>query len=388
MPPLESDMKMISGPPKKGHSGGKKGKGKRSFSKGKGPSSGGGGKKGYSKGSRADDDDDDRQPQPSSSSSKGKGKNGRGGKSSYRPVPPKKEIEEIEALADRILIEKPKSGQFLSDHSKKFFSDLPISSKTLCGLKDAGFVTMTQIQRAAIPHALAGRDMLAEARTGSGKTLAFLVPVLETLFRERFTPGMDGVGALIISPVRELAYQIFQVLKEVGRNHDFAAGCVVGGRDLAAEQKGLGRMNVLVSTPGRLVQHLEESVNFDLAQLKVLVLDEADRILDLGFKESMASVLESLPSGEKKRQSLLFSATLRPNIQQLAAVALKQNREILSLGGSGGGSGGGVALRLQQTYCRGVGHCILHGVVIAYLIRKNSCLLSTVECKSSSILQD
>ncbi|ELR21347.1 atpdependent rna helicase ddx10, putative [Acanthamoeba castellanii str. Neff] len=150
------------------------------------------------------------------------------------------------------------------------FKDLPISSRSLQGLEKGGWKVMTDIQRATLPHTLAGRDVLAAAKTGSGKTLAFVV--LEKLFRMKWTTE-DGLGALIISPTRELALQIFEVLCTAGSNHQLSA-----------------------------------------------VLDEADRILDMGFEKTVNSIVESLP---RTRQTLLFSATQTRSVKQLARLSLK-----------------------------------------------------------------
>ena len=114
------------------------------------------------------------------------------------------------------------------------FDELPLSTPTLRGLSDASFTRMTAVQRAALPHALVGRDVLATAKTGSGKTLAFLIPLLECLHRDRWC-HLDGTGALVLTPTRELATQIFGVLAKVGARHDFSAGLVTGGHDLAVE---------------------------------------------------------------------------------------------------------------------------------------------------------
>ena len=198
------------------------------------------------------------------------------------------------------------------------FTDLPLSPNTLDGLKTCGYSVPTEIQRESIPLALCGRDILGAAKTGSGKTLAFLIPVLELLWRERWTP-MDGVGALIISPTRELAYQTFEVLRKVGCRHDFSAGLVIGGKDVASEKERIGHMNILVCTPGRLLQHMDQTANFDCTSLKILVLDEADRILDLGFERTMNAVVENLPT---KRQTLLLSATQTKSVRDLARLSL------------------------------------------------------------------
>jgi hypothetical protein len=167
----------------------------------------------------------------------------------------------------------------------KAFSGLPISEPTkrgiqltyaqICafkafpGLKKAFFVDMTEIQRQSIPVSLKGKDVLASARTGSGKTLAFLVPVLEILYRQKWGPT-DGLGALIISPTRELAVQIFEVLRSIGAYHSFSAGMVIGGKNLKDERDRLAKMNILVATPGRLLQHMDQTYGFDCDNLQVL----------------------------------------------------------------------------------------------------------------------
>ncbi|KAG8658185.1 DEAD-box ATP-dependent RNA helicase 32 isoform X2 [Manihot esculenta] len=200
------------------------------------------------------------------------------------------------------------------------FSELPMSKKTLDGLKKSDYVSMTEIQRASLPHALCGRDILGAAKTGSGKTLAFVIPVLEKLHRERWGHE-DGVGSIIISPTRELAGQLFDVLKAVGRYHNFSAGLLIGGRkEIDTEKERVNELNILVCTPGRLLQHMDETLNFDCSQVQVLVLDEADRILDVGFKKTLNAIISQLP---KHRQTLLFSATQTKSIQDLARLSLK-----------------------------------------------------------------
>lgn len=151
----------------------------------------------------------------------------------------------------------------------QFFDDLPITQKTADGLKRANFRQLTDIQRKAIPLALAKRDVLGAAKTGSGKTLAFLIPVLEILERARWTRD-DGLGALVISPTRELAVQIFEVLKKIGRNHSFSAGLIIGGKDFQTEKERIALMNILIATPGRLLQHMDQSIGFDCDNLQML----------------------------------------------------------------------------------------------------------------------
>ncbi|KAK0220932.1 P-loop containing nucleoside triphosphate hydrolase protein [Armillaria nabsnona] len=208
---------------------------------------------------------------------------------------------------------------FVSPEDLKAFTDLPISDYTKRGLKKAFFVNMTDIQAKSIPVSLKGKDVLGAARTGSGKTLAFLIPVLEILYRRKWGPS-DGLGALIISPTRELAVQIFDVLRSIGGYHSFSAGLVIGGKNLKDERDRLSRMNILVATPGRLLQHMDQTFGFESDNLQVLVLDEADRILDMGFSRTLSALLAHLP---KSRQTLLFSATQTQSVSDLARLSLK-----------------------------------------------------------------
>lgn len=198
------------------------------------------------------------------------------------------------------------------------FADLPITEATARGLKEANFVSMTDIQRKCIPLALKGEDIMGTARTGSGKTLAFLVPVIERLVHSNIT-GLDGLAALIISPTRELAVQIFEVLTKIGKHNSFSAGLVTGGKDVQYEKERVARMNILVGTPGRVSQHLNETFGMDTSNLQVLVLDEADRCLDMGFKKQIDSIVSHL---SPERQTLLFSATQSDSIKDLARLSL------------------------------------------------------------------
>ncbi|NWX05816.1 DDX10 helicase, partial [Caloenas nicobarica] len=199
------------------------------------------------------------------------------------------------------------------------FSDFPLSRKTLKGLQEAQYRVVTEIQRQTIGLALQGKDVLGAAKTGSGKTLAFIVPALELLYRQQWTSA-DGLGVLIISPTRELAYQTFKVLRKVGKNHEFSAGLIIGGKDLKEESERIHHINMLICTPGRLLQHMDETSYFYASDLQMLILDEADRILDMGFADTMNAIIENLP---KKRQTLLFSATQTKSVKDLARLSLK-----------------------------------------------------------------
>lgn len=116
--------------------------------------------------------------------------------------------------------------------------------------------------------ALQGKDILGAAQTGSGKTLAFLIPLLEVLFCKQWTK-YDGLGALVITPTRELAYQIFETLRKIGIHHDFSAGLIIGGKDLKFESKRMDQCNIVICTPGRLLQHMDENPLFDCVNMQV-----------------------------------------------------------------------------------------------------------------------
>ncbi|KAG5971829.1 ATP-dependent RNA helicase dbp4 [Claviceps digitariae] len=226
----------------------------------------------------------------------------------------KRDQDDLQKLDQAVTDLDPKSADI------KAFTDLPLSQPTASGLKASHFQTLTEVQQQAIPLALKNNDILGAAKTGSGKTLAFLIPVLEKLYRAQWTE-YDGLGALIISPTRELAVQIFEVLRKIGRYHVFSAGLVIGGKNLKEEAERLSRMNILVCTPGRMLQHLDQTAGFDANNLQILVLDEADRIMDMGFQSAVDALVEHLP---KSRQTLMFSATQSKKVSDLARLSLNE----------------------------------------------------------------
>ncbi|CAJ0850760.1 5469_t:CDS:10 [Entrophospora sp. SA101] len=170
-----------------------------------------------------------------------------------------KEINELEEKCQSLNVEA----------SFQKFNELPISPPTLEGLQQANFIEMTEIQQKAIPLALKGKDILGAAKTGSGKTLAFLIPLIELLYRNKWTQ-LDGLGALVIAPTRELAVQIFEVLRKIGNRHFLSAGLIIGGKDVQIEQERINRMNILICTPGRLLQHMDQTAYFECSNLQIL----------------------------------------------------------------------------------------------------------------------
>src|ERR1700688_2766797 len=190
------------------------------------------------------------------------------------------------------------------------FSELAISDYTKERLSSAGFSIPTPVQAAAIPTALAGKDVLATAQTGTGKTLAFLIPIIERLLQDK-TPG---IAALVLVPTRELAMQVVEQYNDLRGKQLSPAALVVGGLAEGSQLNALRQgARIVVATPGRLEDFLDRKlVNF--RALRVLILDEADRMLDMGFLPSIRRIAAVLP---KERQTMCFSATLEASVVHL-----------------------------------------------------------------------
>ncbi|GMM36534.1 ATP-dependent RNA helicase [Saccharomycopsis crataegensis] len=201
------------------------------------------------------------------------------------------------------------------------FVDLNLSEPTLKAISEMGFTKMTKVQARTIPPLLAGKDVLGAAKTGSGKTLAFLIPAIELLYSLKFKPR-NGTGVVVVSPTRELALQIFGVARELMKHHTQTFGIVIGGANRRAEAEKLVKgVNLLIATPGRLLDHLQNTKGFVFKNLKALVIDEADRILEIGFEEEMKQIIKILPN--ENRQSMLFSATQTTKVDDLARISLR-----------------------------------------------------------------
>src|SRR5438093_3582987 len=198
------------------------------------------------------------------------------------------------------------------------FDTLPLDPKLLRAVADQGYATMTPIQAKAIPIVLAGRDVMGAAQTGTGKTAAFSIPLLQKMLRHENTsasPARLPVRALVLAPTRELADQVAANVKAYARHTLLRSTVVFGGIDMKQQTAELKRgVEVLIATPGRLLDHIE-SKNCSLNQVEYVVLDEADRMLDIGFLPDLQRILSYLP---KARQTLLFSATFSPEIKRLA----------------------------------------------------------------------
>ena len=216
---------------------------------------------------------------------------------------------------------KPSAESNHDDIVTDNFEEAGLSEPTLRAIKDMGFSKMTQVQAKTIPPLLAGRDVLGAAKTGSGKTLAFLIPAIEMLYSLRFKPR-NGTGVVVVSPTRELALQIFGVARELMAHHSQTFGIVIGGANRRQEAEKLMKgVNLLIATPGRLLDHLQNTQGFVFKNLKALVIDEADRILEIGFEEEMKQIIKILPNED--RQSMLFSATQTTKVEDLARISLR-----------------------------------------------------------------
>lgn len=195
------------------------------------------------------------------------------------------------------------------------FQGLGLSEAMLQDLSKAGFTAPTPIQAQAIPPALAGRDVIGCAQTGTGKTAAFAIPMIERLA----TLPKGQPQALILAPTRELALQILATIEKLGRGRRISATVIMGGADMQAQVRGLRQQpDILVATPGRLLDHMWNGT-INLAPIKILVLDEADRMLDMGFAPQINQILDALPV---ERQTLLFSATLPADLTRLVQASV------------------------------------------------------------------
>ena len=271
------------------------------------------------------------------------------GNESQKPAPPKEVTKAANVTA---------AASILTDVK---FSSLAgrVSAATLQAIEQGmGFARMTDIQAKSIPPLLEGKDVLGAAKTGSGKTLAFLVPAIEQLLRANWRLHY-GTGVLIISPTRELSMQTYGVLYELMERHpSLSHGLVMGGANRQTEAQRLAKgVAILVATPGRLLDHLQNTADFVVRNLRMLIVDEADRIFDIGFEQEMHQIVRLLP--QQKRQTALFSATCSPKVDELVRSALKTNplkigvmeqREQLKEGGELGAEGLATCEGLEQGY--------------------------------------
>ncbi|MFL5707995.1 MAG: DEAD/DEAH box helicase, partial [Chloroflexota bacterium] len=195
------------------------------------------------------------------------------------------------------------------------FDQLGLSPELLRAVAHEGYTEPTPVQAQAIPLVLAGRDVLAGAQTGTGKTAAFVLPLIQRLHGSRPQTGPRAIRALILTPTRELALQVEESVRTYGAQHPIRSTTIYGGVGFDPQVRALrAGPEIVVATPGRLLDHLGQRT-IDLSRVEILVLDEADRMLDMGFIRDIRKILAVLPP---RRQNLLFSATFSDEIRRLA----------------------------------------------------------------------
>ncbi len=201
------------------------------------------------------------------------------------------------------------------------FEDLPLSASLRKGIREMGYLVPTPIQHRTIPEAVQGRDLIGTAQTGTGKTAAFLLPILERLMDK----PRGRIHALILTPTRELAVQAEGFLRQLGRHTTLRGAAVYGGVGMPEQERALrGGAEVIIATPGRLLDHMGRGY-VDFRSLSILVLDEGDRMLDMGFIPDVRRILSRLP---QERQTMLFSATMPPEVVQLARDFLRDPKMV------------------------------------------------------------
>ncbi|WP_457638881.1 DEAD/DEAH box helicase [Persephonella sp.] len=208
--------------------------------------------------------------------------------------------------------------------SKQSFKELPISKETLKSLERMGFKSPTEIQAKAIPIVMEGKDLIAQAQTGTGKTAAFGIPIVEKVH-----PKARKIQAIVLVPTRELAIQVTKEIKDIGRNKRIFALAVYGGKSIKHQIDFLkkGKDVVVVGTPGRVKDLIERGI-LKLSDVKIFVLDEADRMLDMGFIEDIQFIFDQTP---ENKQTLMFSATMPPAIKKLAEEFLRPDYQTVRI---------------------------------------------------------
>ena len=203
------------------------------------------------------------------------------------------------------------------------FADFGLDPKIQKAVSEQGYNTPTPIQAQAIPHVLAGSDLMGAAQTGTGKTAAFVLPIIQKILRHASSsasPARHPIRALVLTPTRELAVQVAENAASYSKHTDLRAAVVYGGVDMKEQVAILrGGVEILIATPGRLLDHIGSKVA-NLSQVEILVLDEADRMLDMGFLPDLQRIIDLIPA---QRQTLLFSATFSPEIKKLAQSYLR-----------------------------------------------------------------
>ena len=230
--------------------------------------------------------------------------------------------EDKEKNINKIIEEKkPKNTDYFSNIK---FSEMNLNKILLERLNLQGYEIATEVQAKSIPIALKGEDIIGSAKTGSGKSLAFLIPTVEFILNN---PKNEGVQALVITPTRELALQLYDLAKSLMNDNGTTCVLVIGGgnRRKEAEKLSSGDAKIVICTPGRLIDHMVNTKKFEYNTMKILIIDEADKILKIGFEEELKEILKLIPNN---RQTLLFSATITPKVEDLITLSVKNYENI------------------------------------------------------------
>ena len=205
--------------------------------------------------------------------------------------------------------------------TKHTFECLLISKGMILKILEFSYTHMTRIQNVSIPFQICGFDLLGSGRTGSGKTIAFSLPLIEFINIVKWQK-IGGTAAIILSPTRELTMQSYFVIKDLIEYHSHSYGIIMGGANKKTEGEKIKKgISILIATPGRLLDHLKNTKNFIYSNLQILVVDEADRCLEIGFEEEIYEIIRLLP---KDRQTILFSATQTKNVDYLSKISFKK----------------------------------------------------------------
>ena len=217
--------------------------------------------------------------------------------------------------------ENPKNDNYFSNIK---FSELNLNKILLERLTLQGYETATEIQAKSIPIALKGEDIIGSAKTGSGKSLAFLIPTVQYILNH---PKNEGIQSLVITPTRELALQLYDLAKSLMNDNGTTCVLVIGGgnRKKEAEKLSSSEARIVICTPGRLIDHMVNTKKFKYNNIKILIIDEADKILKIGFEEELTEIIKLIP---KNRQTLLFSATITPKVEDLITLSVKNYENI------------------------------------------------------------
>jgi ATP-dependent RNA helicase DDX18/HAS1 len=278
-----------------------------------------------------DDDNDDNDDEPveeekTPKKEKKKRKKDAGSSEKKKQKKAKEESSTADEDEDAATVADPPSTVKKGFYSDELFAALPLTELTQAAIQSMGHEKMTKIQAKAIPALLAGKDLIGAAQTGSGKTLAFLVPIVELLRKAKFHTR-NGTGALVLAPTRELAMQIYGVCKELlNDSSSLTYGLIMGGANRKTEAERLRKgVNIIIATPGRLLDHLRNSPGFVTRNMLAFCMDEADRILEIGFEDDLRAIVKMLP---KERQTMLFSATNTKQIEDLARLSINPKTAI------------------------------------------------------------